>query len=929
MNIYRFFISFLSIVFTLFSIFASSKIVDSLEAEDWNCSEWISVKDAPVITGTVAWSQRSADGASWFVSDIVNEKEVVSAKWMTTALGVYDIFVNGDLVGEEILKPGFTDYEKTKYSFTYDITEFLNLEEGDVNRFSAQVTSGWWADRVITPSGNKGTIGKKCAFRGVLQLTFIDGSTKLYGTDLEHWKAGIAGKVKHAGIYDGEIYDDREMQGFDCWDSLSTPELNTEFNGEILPTDGAEVYLRYDLTLYPQFAYVYNDVENESENNYGKVKICRTYKDKELIGLQPGETLVVDFGQNCSAVPQFVFKAKEGTKLRCLPGEILNDGNGSKDRGMDGPEGSVHRKNLRIPDKGMYIEYTFGKNEDYVQYLPRYSFFGYRYIAVTADDEIEISQINSIPVSSITENMEVGHIITGNALINQLLSNTLWSQRSNYLSIPTDCPNRNERLGWLADTQIFCETGSYFADVQKFFHKWMRDVSDSQFQSGAYPAVAPVGCQGQNAMCFGWSDAGIIVPYIIYKQYGDVGMIKQQWESMEKYLNHINETEYEYDLLTDENAEYVYGDWLSYEPLGTYTKEHFGDDGAILPEAKEYWNYLSQSYWLMDARMMKVMGEAIGDENSVQKYMNLEREVKEKIRDRYFTSDGNFKVAILNTMQTPSLFALMNNIFEDENAKRNIIERLRENFRGKDNCLSTGFLGTSILMNTLTENGMSDIAYELLFQHKNPSWLYSIDNGATTIWERWDSYTIEKGMAPSGMNSFNHYAYGSVCEWIWKTCAGIATDLSTPGFKHIILKPIPDSRLGFIDAEYNSPAGLIRSTWKYEGDNWDWEFTIPEGTTASVTVPGETVAKEYNAGTYNISLSQTSGVNNILFKEQKIVLQNDGTVKISKDSEELVQVYDIQGRNLITTFNDSFNLAPFPKGIYIVKIGLDVWKIRR
>ncbi|MDE5880777.1 MAG: family 78 glycoside hydrolase catalytic domain, partial [Muribaculaceae bacterium] len=484
-NIFRSLISVFFFIFSSIPLFATGRTIDSIDSEGWGCSEWISAKDAPVITGTVAWSQRSADGASWFVSEMVNEKQIASAKWMTTALGVYDIFVNGELIGEEVLKPGFTDYEKTKYSFTYDITESLNLGEGAVNILSAQVTSGWWADRVITPSGNKGTIGKKCAFRGVLEVTFVDGSTKLYGTNLDHWKAGIAGKVKHAGIYDGEVYDNREREGFDCYESLAIPELNTEFNGEILPTGGAEIYLRHDLTLAPKLAYVYRDIDGASEDDYGKVNICRTYADNEIMTLQPGETLVVDFGQNCSAVPHFVFKAKEGTILRCLPGEILNDGNGAKERGMDGPEGSVHRKNLRIPEKGMYIEYIFGEGEDFVQYTPHYSYFGYRYVAVTADDEVEISRISSIPISSITENMEVGHITTGNALINQLLSNTLWSQRSNYLSVPTDCPNRNERLGWLADTQIFCETGSYFADVQKFFHKWMRDVSDSQFESGA------------------------------------------------------------------------------------------------------------------------------------------------------------------------------------------------------------------------------------------------------------------------------------------------------------------------------------------------------------------------------------------------------------------------------------------------------------
>ena len=203
-------------------------------------------------------------------------------------------------------------------------------------------------------------------------------------------------------------------------------------------------------------------------------------------------------------------------------------------------------------------------------------------------------------------------------------------------------------------------------------------------------------------------------------------------------------------------------------------------------------------------------------------------------------------------MQTPALFALKNNLLQGA-AKDAMIARLRKNFEEHDNCLQTGFLGTSILMQTLTENGMQDIAYELLFQHKNPSWLYSVDNGATTIWERWNSYTVDKGMGPRGMNSFNHYAYGCVCEWLWETAAGIAADPNEPGFKHIIMKPVPDKRLGHLKAEYKSAAGLIKSSWCYKGDQWTWTFTIPKGATATVTLPGETTSKEYQAGTYKIT----------------------------------------------------------------------------
>jgi alpha-L-rhamnosidase len=218
---------------------------------------------------------------------------------------------------------------------------------------------------------------------------------------------------------------------------------------------------------------------------------------------------------------------------------------------------------------------------------------------------------------------------------------------------------------------------------------------------------------------------------------------------------------------------------------------------------------------------------------------------------RFLNADGTFKTEVLNTMQTPALFALKTNLVEGK-VKEDMLARLRKNFEEHGNCLQTGFLGTSILMSTLTENGMEDLSYELLFQRKNPSWLYSVDNGATTIWERWDSYTLENGIGKGSMNSFNHYAYGCVCEWIWESAAGISSDVSAPGFKHIVMRPIPDKRLGFVKAEYNSAAGLIKSAWHYEGDKWIWEFTIPEGASASVTLPGENETKIYDSGSYRV-----------------------------------------------------------------------------
>lgn len=814
----------------------------------WKSSSWISVVDAPVVLGEVADGSRAADGASWFLATVRNDKKVSRALWMTTGLGVYELYVNGKPVGDEILKPGFTHPEKTRLSFTYDVTGLFDTASGAENVLSAQVTPGWWADKIVTPAGHDGMIGRKCAFRGVLALYYSDGSTRLYGTDTDNWKAGIAGPVTHAAIYDGEEYDARIAPGFETPEKLGVPEINTEFHGDIFPSDGAEIYFRHDLALSPVKTYVWQGVDGEDENHFGRVVLKREYGAGEPIVVNPGENLVVDFGQNCSAVPVFVFNAAEGTELNCVTAELLNDGNGSKERGMDGPEGSVHRQNLRIPDTGMKLKYTFANSPEDVCYTPRYTFFGYRYVSINVTDKVVIKSIKSLPVTSISRDMEIGKIETGNELVNKLISNTIWGQRSNYLSVPTDCPQRNERLGWTADTQVFTETGSFFANTTSFFHKWMHDLIDSQGEKGGFPGVAPLSQYGNEMTRLGWSDAGIIVPWSIWKQFGDTEIVEQSWKSMEKYINHINETQYDHNALIEENGNYQWADWLSYEPLESCGGGAFGPDGP-LPEAVEYWNYLSASYWLLDAGMMRDM--AIGTGRDASRYETMTRDAKTYIRERFFDENGKFKTDILNTMQTPALFALKNNIL-DGAAKEAMIGRLRENFAEHGNCLQTGFLGTSILMPTLSENGMSDIAWELLFQRKNPSWIYSIDNGATTIWERWNSYMIDKGMGPKGMNSFNHYAYGVVCEWIWETAAGIASDPANPGFRHIIMKPVPDKRLGYLKAEYHSASGVIRSAWKYEGDNWIWEFSIPDGCTATVTLPGETQSKEYEAGDYKI-----------------------------------------------------------------------------
>ena len=845
------------------------KRVDALDAALWSESEWISAADAPVADAERRTAELAADGASWFVRELENEGRVESVVWMTSGLGVYDLYVNGRLVGDEVLKPGFTHVKKTRRSFTYDVTSCVKAEKGEKNFFAAEVTGGWWRDKIVAYAG------RKSAFRSVLQVKYADGTVKVFGTKAGEWKAGVGGPVTHAAIFDGERYDARIEPP--CFGSASfrPAERNDEFNGEILPSEGAEVFHRFDLVLPPVSAYVWKGVDGAEPGNktFGRVHKLR---DIRLCGsggkkvefrdcrISEGETLVVDFGQNCAGVPLFEFSAAEGTVLTCLPAEMLNDGNGERSRGNDGPAGSVYRENLRIPASGMSLVYTFGRRHapagfgadggdgESSIYMPRHTFFGYRYVSMTATGDVSIKSVCSVPVSSIAKDMEIGKIETGVADVNKLISNIYWGQLSNYLSVPTDCPQRNERLGWTADTQVFTEAGAFNADTTLFFRKWMRDLCDNQHELGGFPGVAPLGQYGNEPMRIGWADVGVITPYQVWKQFGDSKLVEGNWAAMEKFVARVNETKYDYEATKGENGGYQWADWLSYEDFESSSGRGWNRVAGkrqLKPETILYWNFLGACYWHWDALMMRDMAAATG--RDAGKYAKMAADAKEYVVRNFFSAADGLVAEPLRGMQTPALFALKFGFVEGE-ARARTVEALRRNFAEHGDCLQTGFLGTSILMDTLTENGMADIAYTLLLQHKNPSWLYSVDQGATTIWERWNSYTRESGFGPVCMNSFNHYAYGAVLAWMYKSAAGIAADPKAPGFRNILMAPKPDRRLGYVKAEYKSAAGLVTSHWRYEGDEWIWDFAVPEGATADVTIPGESTAKRHAAGRYHV-----------------------------------------------------------------------------
>ena len=770
-----------------------------------SAAEWISVPSAPVQRGRFNDETHAMRGTSWFVRMVENPQEVTKAVWTVSGLGVFEVFVNGSRVGTDVLKPGFTHWQKTKYSFTYDVTAQMKTAKGATNAFAAEVSAGWWRDKIVNFAG------KKSAFWGVLTLTYADGTEATFETESANWKCGLAGPMTHAAIFDGEWYDARIVAPYWGEGLTETPEVNNEFQGELLPTDGAEVTYRRDLAM-----------------DYGPFI------------LKKGETKVLDFGQNCAAVPEFLASAPAGTRLTILPGEMINDADGPA-RGCDGPKGSVYRANLRIPRHSIRAEYIFsGKGVE--EYHPRFTFFGYRYVSISATDDVKFERFTSLPVTSIKKEMELGKLTVGDPSLNRFIQNVYWGQLSNYLSVPTDCPQRNERLGWSADTQVFSEAGSFNADTHKFFKKYMRDQRDSRCRDGGFPSVAPAGQYGGETYNLGWADVGVIVPWTVWRQYNDTEIVRENWDAMVKFVKKLDETKYDYDW----RPSWIYADWLSYERYETWSGWHRWRKD---PGAKAFRRYLAACYWLYDARLMVEMGEAIGKTDDVAFFKASAERALEHIRRTYVEADG-LLLNSMRDMQTPCVFAIRHGILEGE-ALEKTVDILVKSIEAHNGCLQTGFLGTSFIMDALSMAGRYDVAYNLLMQHNFPSWLYSVDQGATTVWERWNSYTKKDGFGPVGMNSFNHYAYGSVVAWMYRNMAGFANEPGTVGFKSIRLAPHADKRVGFLQASYKVSAGTLVSNWKFEGDEWIWDFTIPEGVKATVVIPGEAPVA-YKPGTYHV-----------------------------------------------------------------------------
>ena len=726
-----------------------------------------------ILLAAALWISPNAETGSVrvaaFRKDVTNVSEVKRAEWRISSLGVFNAYVNGKRVGCDWLAPGCTYNVKCRHEATYDVTSLMKCGSGAVNALAVEVGPSWWCDAIARGFG-----GSRCALRATLHVLYCDGCSVDVPTDLT-WKGAYPGPIVDAGIFEGEVIDSRLSDAWrtgkvNGWGGVFE---NTEFKGEVRPM------------LAPT---------RERTDLEPKASGC-----KDPFKLLPGRMHVVDFGQNHAGVVSFSVKGDRGTVVKVRFAEMLND-TGDPKRGNDGPAGTPYLKNLRSAKAE--LSYTLsGSGIEFCR--PTMTYFGYRYASFEADAPVEISCIRTHVLTGVLKNR--GRISTGNASVNRLIANCEWGHYSNYLSVPTDCPQRDERAGWAGDTQVFCQTAMYHADSYKFLMKWLADQRDCQRCDGGISEVAPK-CTWETkyGQC-GWADSAIVVPYNLWLMYGNEEPLLSHWDAMVRHMDFV-----EKNGLSDE-----YCDWLS-----------------PVRNDKPFKALLCDAFVVWDAQMMHKMAVALGKEGEADRYGKLAEERKSAWRAKYLDKDGVVKEEL--GCQTAYAYALHLGLVEGVGRDRTVM-RLLDDVKMRKGRIGTGFLGTAIICQVLVDVGHADVAYDLLLNRAYPGWLYSVDQGATTIWERWDSYTKERGFGDASMNSFNHYAYGAVMGWLYRDAAGIRP--LKPGFSEIEIAPHPDPRLGSLECEYETPHGTVSVRWRYRGGKLEWSYSAPDGIKVVVREP--------------------------------------------------------------------------------------------
>jgi alpha-L-rhamnosidase len=721
---------------------------------------------------------------------------VAKARLYATALGVYEASLNGQRVSEDQLAPGWTDYFKRVMVQTYDVTALLHA--GQTNTLAALLGDGWFAGRVGWMGlAQYARVGVRPDFSAQLEITYADGSTDLIATD-GTWKAG-AGEVVGSDQQLGEVLDARQAVAWDtpAFDDAAWAPATTEphANLELDPQRGPPV--RRLLELTPK-------------------KISRI-----------GDMWIVDFGQNMVGHLRVTASGPAGTTVQALHGEMLN------------ADGTIYNENLRQAIS--FDSFTLAGTGGPETFEPHFTFHGFRYAQITGyPGELTADNIRGVVVGSDTP--DTGTIVTSNAEVNQLVSNIRWGQRGNFLSVPTDCPQRDERMGWMGDAQVFAPTSAFNADVAGFFDKWMVDVNDGQLASGpgagAYWVTSPR-VDSQTAGYPIWGDAGVIIPWVMYTTYGDQGFLETSYDHMARWVDYCQRT---FPTLIEFGG---VGDNLS--PLT--------GRGAPLPARRpaggpaaagaargpggpggfgginSTTSVLDTAYFAHSAQIVAKAAAILGKSDEAAKYDKLFHDIDDAFVKAYVHDDGSMVAGTQSTYVIALAFGLIPDRLHDA-----VAQHLVDDITARAH-LSTGFVGVGFLNPTLTAIGRSDLAYQLLLTDTYPSWLFTVKEGATTIWERWDGYTPNRGFQASSMNSFNHYSLGAVGKWLYSGAGGIQIDEAHPGFKRFFLDPQFSAKFTSFQATLDSPYGLISSHWQEENGQLAYDVTVPPNTSAILTLP--------------------------------------------------------------------------------------------
>ncbi|GAB4240884.1 MAG: glycoside hydrolase family 78 protein [Acidobacteriota bacterium] len=726
---------------------------------EWS-AEWI----------TAPWgAQGEVAPSPYFRKRFDVEGRVVRARLYITSLGLYRAELNGREVTSDVFTPGWTSYSKRLQYQVYDVTNLL--QEG-TNVLGAYLGDGWYRG-YLTWNNRRNLYGKRWGLSAFLRIEYPGGKTSIVATD-SSWKCH-EGPIRSSDIYIGETYDARlEMPG---WSSPGFPD-----------GDWRQVEI-----LDPPDTRLVGTISRP-------VRRVEELPAQKVFQTPAGET-VVDLGQNMVGWLRIRVQGKAGDRVVIQHAEVLDK------------EGNFYTENLRAARQtDTYIL----RGEGPEVWEPHFTFHGFRYVKViewpgkpAPENFTGIVVHSALPVT--------GDFRCSDPLINQLQHNIRWGQKGNFLDVPTDCPQRDERLGWTGDAQVFFPTAAFNMDVAPFFRKWLADLAADQFPDGRIPHVIP-NVLGQGGGSVGWADAGVIIPWEMYVRYGDRAILRRQYESIEKWVQYMIQQAGEERIW---RTGFHFGDWLS----ATYNDPSF-------PAAVTDKDFLATAFFAHSTDLLARISRVLGMNSEAERYQQLFQEVTRAFQAEFLTPRGRLSP----NSQTAYAIALRFGLLPADR-KTQAAERLAADIRSRGYHLSTGFLGTPHLCHVLSEHGRLDVAYRLLFQDTYPSWLYPVKMGATTIWERWDGIRPDGTFQDAGMNSFNHYAYGAIGEWLYEKVAGIRPDPEQPGYQHFILAPQPGERLDWAEARLDSPYGRIFSRWERRGNRLRLSFEVPPNSSATAYLP--------------------------------------------------------------------------------------------